>query len=507
MTVQIKTRLRSLSAAERLCLIMGILFAASLIPLLILSFYAHPAGDDYVYGVQAHLTWEGTHSLIETIKTALSTVKNYYGSWQGTYSSIFLMALQPAVFSQRLYFLTTFLMLGMLTAGTAFLIHILFTRYLRFPLSLRLILTFSVLTLCIQNLEEGKSAFYWYNGAVHYVFMHSCMLFLLAFLLLFLKAGSRAGQILSLAAACFLSFVTGGSNFVTALITPVLIFFLLVFCLLARQRRALFLLLPLSVTLAGLLVNVTAPGNAVRMAVQAAPMGAVEAIYYSFVYAVKGIGEWTSLYVLFFALLLLPFLLPVLYQLDFDFPLPGCAAALSFCVIAATYTPSLYSMGHVYIFERTLNIMRMLFYLLFFLNLIYTAGWLCARYRRYESAHALNASSFLPELRKRCGRGFAIGMTAFFLGLLIFSDKDEITSLSAADSLAKGYARSYHEESLNRISLLTMKGVDEVWVPNFSVVPPLLDEQALSPTDTNDYRNQAVAEWFGVSILHMSEIY
>lgn len=194
MTFQIKTRLRSLSAAERLCLIMGILFAASLIPLLILSFYAHPAGDDYVYGVQAHLTWEGTHSLIETIKTALSTVKNYYGSWQGTYSSIFLMALQPAVFSQRLYFLTTFLMLGMLTAGTAFLIHILFTRYLRFPLSLRLILTFSVLTLCIQNLEEGKSAFYWYNGAVHYVFMHSCMLFLLAFLLLFLKAGSRAGR-------------------------------------------------------------------------------------------------------------------------------------------------------------------------------------------------------------------------------------------------------------------------------------------------------------------------
>ena len=38
MTFQIKTRLRSLSAAERLCLIMGILFAASLIPLLILSF-------------------------------------------------------------------------------------------------------------------------------------------------------------------------------------------------------------------------------------------------------------------------------------------------------------------------------------------------------------------------------------------------------------------------------------------------------------------------------------
>ena len=97
-------------------------------------------------------------------------------------------------------------------------------------------------------------------------------------------------------------------------------------------------------------------------------------------------------------------------------------------------------------------------------------------------------------------------MTAFFLGLLVFSDKDEITSLSAADSLLRGYAQSYHEESLHRISLLTMEGVDEVWVPNFSVCPTLLDPQELS-TDPGDYRNQAVAKWYGISILHMSEVY
>ena len=97
-------------------------------------------------------------------------------------------------------------------------------------------------------------------------------------------------------------------------------------------------------------------------------------------------------------------------------------------------------------------------------------------------------------------------MTAFFVGLLIFSDKDDITSLSAADSLLKGYAQSYHEESLHHISLLTMEGVDEVWVPNFSVCPVLLDPQELS-TDPEDYRNQAVARWYGISILHMSEVY
>ena len=123
----------------------------------------------------------------------------------------------------------------------------------------------------------------------------------------------------------------------------------------------------------------------------------------------------------------------------------------------------------------------------------------------YLTGSTLKLSSRTSGILEEIAR-FAIGMTAFFLGLLAFSDKDVIPALSAADSLAKGYAESYHQESLHRISLLTMEGVDEVWVPNFSVVPPLLDEQYLS-TDPSDYRNQAVAKWFGVSILHMSEIY
>lgn len=504
MLLQIKKRFFKLSIASRVCIIMAVLFLISLIPLLRLAFCAHPAGDDYAYGLQAHLAWENTHSLAETLKAAADTVASYYQTWQGTYASIFLMALQPAVFSQRLYPLTTFLMLGILAAGTLFLIRVLFTRYLKLPGEIRLMLALSVLTLCIQVPEEGKSAFFWYNGALHYVFMHGCMLLLLAFLLLFLKLQNRTSQIICLAVSCCLAVITGGSNYVTTLITPILTAFILFFCLLYRQRRTLFLLMPLAVSITGLFINVTAPGNAVRMAVQTASLNAAEAIYYSFVYAIKGVAEWTNIYVLFFSLLIFPFLFKALLKTDFSFPLPGCVAALSFCTVAATYTPSLYSMGHVYIFERTLNIMRMLFYLLFMLNLLYAAGWLAAVCRKYGKAES--AQGFLTKLKLQFGRSFFAGMTAFFFGLLLFSDKDEITSLSAADSLIKGYAQSYHEESLYRISLLTMENVDEVWVPNFSVCPPLLDPQELS-TDPSDYRNHSVAKWYGISTLHMSEVY
>ncbi|MEI3526387.1 MAG: hypothetical protein V8Q27_09875 [Eubacteriales bacterium] len=116
--------------------------------------------------------------------------------------------------------------------------------------------------LCIQTMPDPVKAYYWYVGSVHYTFMYSCMLFLLSCLMLFLKTSSRIRGALLLFLACLLGLICGGSNFITALQTPVLL------CLfgglsLYRNRKALWCLLP------GLhphrpLFNVTAPGNTVR---------------------------------------------------------------------------------------------------------------------------------------------------------------------------------------------------------------------------------------------------
>lgn len=153
-------------------------------------------------------------------------------------------------------------------------------------------------------------------------------------------------------------------------------------------------------------------------------------------------------------------------------------------------------MGHTYIFGRSLNIMRMLFYLLFFLNLVYCIGWLCTRFPK--AAADFTVSSGLKK-------SFLTGLALAFFALVIFSDKDCITGLSAADSLHKQYAQTYHRETLYRYSLIT-QGPDEVWVPNLSVCPTLLDPQELSE-DPSDYRNSSLAAWYGISTIHMSKIY
>lgn len=449
---RIRHTIAKLSLAEKLCFIMLTLFLISLLPVCRLAFYAHPAGDDYAYGVAAHLAWTDTHSLSAVLAAAVSNVKGYYTSWQGTYSSIFLMSLQPVIFSQRLYFLTTFLMLFMVIGSIFSLFHVLFTRYIPLSRSLRLMLSLALSFLCVHVIDEGKSALYWYNGALHYTFMHSCMLFFFALLLLYIKEEKRSKRIFFLLCCCFLAFVIGGANYIT--------------------------------------------GNAVRIAAQLDSMGPVEAVYYSFVYAVKGIGEWTNLYVIFFAVLLAPFLFRALSGCRFSFPLPGIVLGFSFCLVAASYTPSLYSMGHTYIFGRSLNIMRMLFYLLFFLNLVYCIGWLCTRFPK--AAADFTVSSGLKK-------SFLTGLALAFFALVIFSDKDCITGLSAADSLHKQYAQTYHRETLYRYSLIT-QGPDEVWVPNLSVCPTLLDPQELSE-DPSDYRNSSLAAWYGISTIHMSKIY
>lgn len=501
---QMMQKFRSLSLNGRLCLIMSIIFIFSLIPLLHIGLYAHAAGDDYAYGLAAHLCWKETHSLPAVIQTVFENTKSYYQTWQGTWSSIFLMSLQPSVFSERLYCLTAPLMLSMLIGSHFMFFHVLFTRYLRLARSLRINLTLAVLFLSTQILDSGKSAFFWYNGAIHYVFMHSCMIFLIGLLLLSLRLRSKSGVSLGIFFSCVLAFIISGSNYVTALLTPVLIVFLCFLFLLFQDRKGLLCLLPLFFALAGLGINVLAPGNAIRISTQIDSMNPVEAVYYSFLYAIEGMGAWTTVYLIFFALLLFPFLFAALYRVTFDFPLPGLVSGFSFCFVAASYTPSLYSMGHVIIFDRTLNIMRMFYYLLFFLNLVYLTGWLAKLCQRYDFF------AYFPELFKRLKehfvRSFTLTMVAFFLCLLLFSNKDKVTTLSAVHSLWKGDARSYHEESLNRITLISVEGTDEVWVPNFSVCPPLLDPQWLS-TNPDEYPNPSVAKWFGKTTLHLSNVY
>ena len=59
----------------------------SVVPLLHLSMYNHPSGDDYWYASETYHAWRDTHSLWEVCRAAFATSAEFYQTWQGLYAS------------------------------------------------------------------------------------------------------------------------------------------------------------------------------------------------------------------------------------------------------------------------------------------------------------------------------------------------------------------------------------------------------------------------------------
>lgn len=85
----------------------------SILPLLVIAFYNHSTSDDFSYGWMTRIAWVDTHSLWEVIKAVMLNVKETYFTWQGSYSAIALFTLQPGIWGENVYFLSTFIILGL----------------------------------------------------------------------------------------------------------------------------------------------------------------------------------------------------------------------------------------------------------------------------------------------------------------------------------------------------------------------------------------------------------
>ena len=158
-----------------------ILVLLSFLPLLFISKYNHMSADDYSYGSETHQVWQHTGSLSETVKTAGTTVAKYYDSWQGTFTSIFLMALQPGIFGEKYYPIGAVFLICLY--GVSFYVfgHVMFTRLLNVDKYQAGIVTLFMLLLCTQWMQAPVQAFYFYNAGVHYIFMFSMFVMVISY--------------------------------------------------------------------------------------------------------------------------------------------------------------------------------------------------------------------------------------------------------------------------------------------------------------------------------------
>lgn len=533
-------------SSGRLALSAGILFALSLLPLLLLGRYNVMCIDDYNYGTRVHDVWLATGSLRESAAEAWRQNRELYGRWQGTYVSCFLMAMCPMNFRYELAWTVPVLMIGLLSASAFCLGRHVLIRWLGCERRGAAAAVFLVLFGFYQVMEAPFEGIYWYNGATHYVLMQSLWFFQLALLSETLWAESGKRRLLCCVLALPLAVIVAGGNLVTALQAEILMAALAAYTfwkgLVAGKRlppkkiggmdadspcvegkrlpaekrnaksggaavvslfpggrsqfaskaknRIIYIVIPFITGTAGFLVNVLAPGNGVRAAMDVDEgYGALPSIFLSFYNTAVFAIRWTPLFVALLWLALLPFLWKMAKASERDFSHPLLVTAGALCLVSAMFTPTLFAVGMTGL-SRVDNIIQITYYLAALLLTVYWMGHFAHREKKEDAAAAFGL--FL----ERAGRPMSLVCVLLLLALLgLTGDKNTYTSVSALRSLARGEGQTFYAEAMERHALYTDDAVKDVTVSPYSERPHLFSFQDLSENPGN-WLNQAVAAYY-----------
>lgn len=238
--------------------------------------------------------------------------------------------------------------------------------------------------------------------------------------------------------------------------------------------------------------SVTAYGNKIRQSnfEKDSPLGAILA---SFVELFEYAEYWMTLQIFLFMLLLIPIFWKMVSVKNFHFKYPALFTFLSVCSNACMMTPGLYAMGTVGA-GRTINIIKMWFILMLFLNEAYWIGYI-------KQKIAKENLEKMPDIR------IWIGGILFLVFVSFVLNKErqgvDYSSYMAYVSLRSGEAELWHEEYMERVELLNSE-IKEVELIPYSVKPYLLYLDDVT-THSYDWQNWAVARWYSKDKVYLRE--
>ena len=465
----------------------------ALIPLYRLAFYAVPRYDDFGYGLNLWKEQRYGYGLLTIIKAGYETALSSHYSWQGTYSSIFMMAQMPAALGYDRYFIGPMMLITSLVVSVFFLSMVLTRVYLKADRYKRIIFSVIVtltLTECIYTAQQG---FYWYNSGVHYVFMHSVMFMMVAFLVLLYRETHAVARFILFSIVTFLAFVCAGANFVTCVQGILLLSGYIVLVLIKDARKAVWYLPAFFVYMFGLKLNLLAPGNAHRQASYQGE-GVISSIIDSLKEGVVNAWKFSGLFVIVLMIIAIPVIRMMVKKSDYKFRMPALFTLLSYCFYCTGYTSSYYSMGNAGL-SRTWIAVCFTFQILLFANEIYWIGYL-VHSRLAEKIRALTGVRFRHYVFY-----YAAALVMLLFSFHITQDKiGAVSSFGAYYYIHTGEAYAFHEEFLERVNIIERSGGGEVVVPEYAYKPWFLINRDISDDPTQE-ENRMMSEYFGIDAL------
>lgn len=469
-------------------------FILLMIPIIYIGKYNKPAADDYGYAASTHHAWEATGSVLEALKAVAGRVENSYQTWQGTFSSIFMMALNPAAFDYRLYKLVAGFMVAVLSFSCFLLSKTIFRDVLKKDHSYWISIGAILSILTVEKMHSTPSGIYWYNAAVHYTFMHSMLILLFVVMLKMMVSRKKTAKVVFCIIATFLAVVVGGSNYATGLMGLVLLISLCIGLGIVFKKKVRIGMIPLLTYAVAFYLNISAPGNSVRQGYYQG-FSAINSIFSSLKSAFSYSLEWMDIFTFCIALLLIPIFWNALDQCEFTFPLPLAVLGYSFCILATGFTSSYYSMGTEGL-SRTHNVIKITYQIFLILNELYIIGWLKNYLTHKKGKELLNLPISVVGLST-----LLIIMTGT---VFLASNKAGTFATYAAVYFVKtNEAPMFYNEYMARQQVLEGSELEVVLRP-YQYRPWILYIDDITE-DPNDWRNGMVKEWYGKISVRLSK--
>ncbi|SEG17568.1 hypothetical protein SAMN02910276_02092 [Butyrivibrio sp. Su6] len=505
--INIKLNTRKLSIA------FTAVYVLSLIPMLALGFYDFPSADDFSMALETRQYFAANGDFFGTVIASLQKSWVVYSQYEGYFFSIILTCICPSVFGEGFYFLTPFLVVGMLTFGVCYFFDALFVMALHLDKDLTNLvrmLTLFMMVQCLNGSGTRVEAFYWYSGAINYTFTFGMAFFWLGLLIRSVYESDEKARLRKLIWASIWAFFMGGANYLSALelaICSVLLLYVFVMVKLGKfdiqgiddeQRKSFSnIWIPLVINLIGFSFSCFGPGNSNRFAetTQMSPVKAVfVSLYDTFDMLFNDMTRWEVLVILF---LLVPVFWKMAGKLKVRLEHPILFVLFAFLLVSSNMTPPIFATANI-----DAGRLRALAFMEYVFMLVLVEFYLVAVARQYfdtkylsgvtkdESDDSNTFSSVLSMIIACCVLIFAIGSA-----LSIKPEPDYYSCTSALYDIVSGRAATYRQENDERLSILRDDTIKNAELREYSVHPEMLFYMDVTP-DSSEWINQATAIYY-----------
>ncbi len=484
---------------KHLSILFTAVFVLMLIPMLVMGFYDFPSADDFSMALETHQAFVRTGSVFSAVIASLQKAWIVYSQYEGYFFSIILTNVCPSAFSESLYFLTPFIILGMLVFGVKYFFDALFVRVWKLDKDLTNVAAMITLILMIQCMPKAGprvEAFYWYSGAINYTFTFGMAFFWLGLLMRAVYDEDEKAKKRKLIWATFWGFWMGGANYLTALelaIISVLILFIVF-----MVKRGIFkqeipwknIWIPAVANLIGFACSCFTPGNLVRSA-ETEHIGAVKsvflAIYSTFDMMINDMSRWELWVAL---ILLIPVFWTMAGKLHTRFQHPFMFVLFSFLLVSSNMTPPFFAVGNIGA-GRLKALGWMEYVLMAVLTAFYLTAWarqqLDEKYSDEDGQEFSVLSSFVIAV--------CLGFLLFGSALSVMPDPEYYSGTSAAMALLDGSAATYRTENDERLVVLKDDSIKDVEFADHTVHPELLFYWDVTP-NAGEWVNYATATYY-----------